>query len=123
MKYIHFLFFILIIGCLTVKAAPAIGSIGYTSFSCSSSLRTFTVNISDVSPIATGSLTPRVYYKINTGPYTSASGTLTSGTLNNGIWTFTMTYAVSSNDFVYFFVTAQNALGNIVANPSTGFVA
>jgi trimeric autotransporter adhesin len=105
--------------------APAITAVAYASAACNLSTRTVTANISDVSGTATGSLAPRCYYKINASAYTSVAGTLTSGTINNGVWTFVLTYAASVGDVISHYITAQDIspAANIGAVPSAGFSA
>ncbi len=109
--------------CTKINAIPVISNFAYTTNTCSTTSKSFTVNISDAASIATGSLTPRVYYRKNMGAYTSVTGTLTSGTLTNGVWTFNMTYAITGGDFIYFYIVAQNSLGNISGYPNSGFSA
>lgn len=107
--------------CLKTKAAPAISNFAYITNTCSATSKTFSVNIYDIAGIASGSLTPRVYYRKNLGSYISTTGTLTTGTFTNGVWTFNMTYTVTGGDFIYFYVVAQNTLSNVSAYPSEGF--
>ncbi|MGZ4037749.1 MAG: beta strand repeat-containing protein, partial [Bacteroidia bacterium] len=106
-------------------SAPLISAIGYASSGCSLSVRTVTANLSDASGVATGALAPRVYYKVNAGPYTSVQGTLISGTVNNGVWSFALTYAASISDVISYYVVAQDVASspNVGANPSAGFAA
>lgn len=104
---------------------PSIGTAGFTSSSCNTSFRTFTVNIVDGSGVATGSLSPRVYYAVNAGPYTSTAGTLTSGTAQNGIWTFSLSYTTIIGDVISYFTVAQDVAPtpNLASNPGPGFSA
>lgn len=118
-----FCVFIIALFCIKTKAAPIISNFAYTTNTCNTTSKAFTVNISDAASIATGSLTPRVYYRKNMGAFISTTGTLTAGTLTNGVWTFNMTYTITSGDFIYFYVVAQNIPGNITAFPSDGFSA
>lgn len=64
--------------------------------------RTFTATIRDTSGVATGSLAPRLYYKVNFGLYTSVQGVLTAGTTSLGTWSFNLSYVVSLNDVIYY---------------------
>jgi hypothetical protein len=104
--------------------APVMVSSGFSTPGCIISGRTFTANYSDAGGVATGLVAPRIYYKLNAGAYTSVSGTLTSGTVNNGVWTFNMVYSATLGDVVSYFVVAQDVTStpNIMASPSAGFV-
>lgn len=103
--------------------APTVVSQGFSSFNCNTSSRTYTANLSDVSGIATGTLAPRVYYKINNTAYTSVNGTLTAGTNTFGVWTFNLAFAAGVNDIISYYLVAQDnsPLSNLVAFPPTGF--
>jgi hypothetical protein len=102
--------------------APAVSSSGFTSPDCNNTTRTYTVSISDVSGVATGSLSPRIYCKVNFGLYTSSQGTLTSGTTTNGVWTFDLNYSAVPSDVVYYFLAVQDQspLSNLTLSPSAG---
>jgi hypothetical protein len=102
--------------------APIIVNSGFTAPPCNTTNRTFTASISDTSGVATGSLVPRMYYKINFGLYTSIPGVLTSGTSSLGVWTFALTYALAVNDVISYFIVAQDASNfqNLMIVPSTG---
>jgi hypothetical protein len=104
-------------------AAPAMLADGFTSSACNLSSRTFTMNITDGSGVATGSLSPRVYYSVNGGPYTSTTGTLTAGNILNGVWTFSMSYTGALNDVITYFTVAQDIAPtpNLGAVPGAGF--
>jgi len=113
-------------GAYTASAdamAPAFQASGFTSSACNLASRTFTMDISDVTGVATGSLSPRVYYKVNNAPYASTGGTLTSGTNLSGTWTFSMSYVALTNDVISWFVVAQDivATPNLGAVPGAGF--
>lgn len=103
--------------------APNIISAGFTSLPCSLTGRTFTLALSDGSGVGSGANSPRVYFKLNSGAYTSVAGTLTSGTALSGVWTFNLAYSGSFLDVVSYYVVAQDVAGtpNLVASPSTGF--
>lgn len=80
------------------------------------------VRIVDTAGVPTsGTLMPRLYYKINSGAYTSVTGTLTSGNGNDGFWNFTMT-GITAGTLSYF-VIAQDRLTKIISNPDLGLVA
>ncbi len=102
---------------------PAFLASGFTSPACNLTSRTYTMNITDVSGVAGAGLSPRVYYNVNNGPYTSTQGTLTSGTPVNGVWTFSMSYAGNLNDVIYYYTVAQDiaTTPNLGATPGTGF--
>ncbi len=102
--------------------SPTITAIGFLTSPCNSSGLTLTASISDASGIATGSLSPRIYYRLNFGLYTSSQGSLTTGTYTNGIWTFTMSYNASIGDIVRYFFAFQDAssFANPTLAPPTG---
>ena len=109
---------------------PAVISHTPLGGTCSTSDRTFTVNITDATGVPiTGSLVPRVYYKKNANPFVSSAGVLASGTSTNGIWSFTISTAAMSGltlgDQVSYFVIAQDLVTtpNIGSLPSAGLVA
>lgn len=102
---------------------PSILSSSFTTSPCNLSSRTLTVGLSDFSGVASGSLSPRVYYKVNNNAYTSVQGVLTSGTANNGVWTFNLTYAGANLDQISWFLVAQDVSSpaNLMASPGAGF--
>lgn len=104
---------------------PVINGVSNVSGNCNLSAVTLTANLIDAIGVASGSLSPRCYYKVNSGPYSSAQGTLTAGTFNNGTWAFNLNYsAVPSNTISYFFVAQDiNGSPNIGSLPQPGMVA
>jgi trimeric autotransporter adhesin len=98
---------------------------------CDSSARTVTANILDLSGVpTTGTLRPRIYFRKNANAYVSNPGTLTSGTAQNGTWSFTINAfqmgGLTQGDVVSYFIIAQDVVSstpNIGANPSAGLVA
>ncbi|PBQ30700.1 hypothetical protein CNR22_02565 [Sphingobacteriaceae bacterium] len=105
--------------------APTLINSDFTSMSCGQSGRTFTAQLYDKSGVATGSLAPQFYFKINSGTYTSSPGSLASGNSTLGIWAFNINYAVSYGDQISWFLVAQDAstLSNIMSQPANGFGA
>lgn len=103
-------------------APPIIVSSGFTGPPCNTTNRTMTVSLTDISGIATGSLSPRLYYKINFGLYTSVQGSLTSGTFTTGVWAFNLTYAASLGDVIYYFLAIQDQsyINNLNITPFSG---
>jgi trimeric autotransporter adhesin len=105
-------------------AAPAIS---YTPLgnTASTANRVLSVTITDTTGVATGGNAPRVYFNKNAGTYFSTACALTSGTVNNGVWDCTIDNSliggVVAADVVRFFVVAQDANGNLAANPGGGF--
>ncbi|CAN5399540.1 hypothetical protein BH10BAC5_BH10BAC5_07430 [soil metagenome] len=86
------------------------------------------VTISDNSGVPlVGSFMPRIYYTKNAGAYVSTQGSLTSGTAQNGIWSFTINAAamggIAANDVISYFVIAQDVNGFVTSNPSAGLSA
>jgi hypothetical protein len=104
------------------EVAPVTLSSGFTGPPCNTSNRTFTANIKDTSGVATGSLAPRLYYKINFGLYSSVQGSLTVGTVSLGVWTFSLTYSTSPGDIIYYFLALQDQsfVNNLAIIPPTG---
>lgn len=90
--------------------------------------RNISVTITDVTGVATGGLAPRIYFNKNAGAYFSTQLSLTSGNINNGVWTATIDNTLMGGvvltDVIRYFVVAQDAAGtpNLSANPSAGFV-
>lgn len=99
---------------------PAIVSSGFITNDCSLSGRTMTVNLIDVSGVASGTATPRIYYRVNFGLYSSTQGTLSSGTATNGVWTFQMNYSASPGATIRYFIALQDIspLNNFTLNPT-----
>ncbi|MBA2612877.1 MAG: T9SS type A sorting domain-containing protein [Bacteroidetes bacterium] len=110
---------------LADSVAPSISNINITSGSCNLSSITLTANIIDASGVASGSVSPRCYYKINSGPYLSNPGTLISGTGNNGNWQFLISYTANPGDLLTYYFVAQDIslLQNVGASPSVSFTA
>ncbi|UPQ77697.1 hypothetical protein M0M57_08625 [Flavobacterium azooxidireducens] len=80
------------------------------------------VQITDNAGIyVSGTLIPRLYYRINSGAWSSVAGTLVSGDANNGFWNFTLT-GLSAGTLSYY-VIAQDKLSKIGAIPGSGLVA
>ncbi|OWY24067.1 hypothetical protein C7N43_05120, partial [Sphingobacteriales bacterium UPWRP_1] len=105
-------------------------SITYTALgnTCSTTDRSLTATITDVTGVPTGGpQQPRIYYRKNAGPWFSSQGSLTSGTAINGTWTFTIVVSdmggVAASDAIQYYVIAQDISGNITSNPATGLVA
>ena len=93
--------------------------------SCGSVPTSLTLNnvrIVDTAGVPTsGSLMPRLYYKIDAGAYISVTGTLVSGTGTDGYWDFTMTGITPG--IISYYVIAQDRLTKLISNPSAGLVA
>jgi hypothetical protein len=87
---------------------PTVRSYGFSSHSCGQSGRTFTVQLGDRAGVATGTNSPRMYYRINTGAWTSVQGSLATGSSTLGTWTFSMTYAVNYGDVISWYMVAQD---------------
>lgn len=108
---------------------PSIGTFTATNTS-STGDRTITVNITDATGVATLSgAGPKVYYYKSSGgvagSYANTLATRTSGSAQNGQWSFTITAAnmggLSLNDSVYFYLTAQDsAAGNYLSSAPAG---
>lgn len=100
-----------------IALTPVIGT-------CSTGDRTISgITITDATGVpTTGTLVPRIYYKKNTGSYSSQPGTLTSGTATNGVWSFTIVAAdmggLTPTDVVSYYIIAQDIVTtpNIASN-------
>lgn len=90
--------------------------------------RVLVATLTDVTGVPTsGGLQPRIYYKKGlAGAWFSSQGVLASGTGTNGTWNFTIVAAdmggVAAADTIYYYVIAQDTLGNLASNPA-GVVA
>jgi hypothetical protein len=96
-------------------------SISYTplSFTCGFGNRTLIASITDASGVPTsGAGLPVLYWKINAGAYTSATGVHVSGSN----YSFTFGAGVALGDVVSYYIVAQDnaAVLNIGAFPSAG---
>ena len=96
---------------------------------CSFANRTISVTITDNTGIPlSGTLIPNIYFRKNGGTWFSASGTNTSGTSTNSVWSFTINSTtlggVNLADNIEYYFVAQDiaATNNVGANPSLGFV-
>lgn len=107
------------------KDKPEILDSGFLQDACTLSGRTLTVSILDSTGVASGSLAPRVYFRINFGLYASTSGILSSGTATNGVWTFSLNYSITPGDVIYYFLAIQDQsyLNNLIVSPGTGYFA
>lgn len=87
--------------------------------------RTLSVTIADATGVDTGANAPRIYFNKNAGTYFSTPCSLTSGTVQNGIWDCTIDNSliggVMMGDVIRYFVVAQDTAGNLGSNPSAGF--
>jgi hypothetical protein len=114
-------------------SAPVISNPTVLASTCLLTNQTVTATITDASgvPAALSGTEPRIYYKRvspNTTAYFSAAGTLTSGSVTNGVWSFTIDYSVlgggiATGDSINYYITAQDVGSFITANPSAGFAA
>ena len=124
----------------TAPAGPTIGayenavdsagpSISYTALASTGSTanRVLTATLVDATGTDTGGNAPRIYFKKNAGAYFSTACVLATGTVLNGTWDCTIDNSliggVVVTDTVSYYVIAQDTIGNVSANPSTGLVA
>lgn len=100
-------------------SAPAI-TLAALPFTCNTGDRVFTANITDVTGVASGASSPRVYYRKGTGAWYSSPGALSSGSVTSGVWSFTISATdmggITAGDVISYFVIAQD----IVATPNVG---
>lgn len=90
----------------------------------------FTATIADPAGVATGAVAPRVYYRKNAAAFTlanSSAGVLTSGTVQNGVWTFTVSASALGGlvpgNTVSYFVIAQDVNNFVGSNTQAGMTA
>jgi len=101
--------------------------ISYTPFgnTTSTANRILSVTLTDLTGVATGGLAPRIYFNKNGSGYSSTACSLSSGTVQNGVWDCTINYAlqggVVTTDVIRYFVVAQDTAGNLASNPAAGF--
>jgi hypothetical protein len=105
-------------------------TISYTVLpeSCDTLDRMLTVAIVDAGGIpVTGILQPKIYYHRNNDAWVSSQGSLSSGTANNGTWSFPILKSnlagLTAGDSVSYFVIAQDLSGVLAYSPSAGVVA
>ena len=96
-------------------------TISYTALSniCTPSIRTLTATITDASGIPTsGNGLPVLYWRINSGVYTSAVGTSIGGNQ----YTFQFGAGAVNGDVVYYYIVAQDLAPtpNVSVSPSIG---
>jgi hypothetical protein len=103
---------------------PVITSSAFATPPCVPGTRTFTMHVTDASGVAGGTLSPRLYYRVNSGAYSSTQGSLTSGTDTNGVWTFSLSYTASAGDVIGYFLALQDASSsnNAILAPSNGTI-
>ena len=106
--------------------APSIASITLVGNACGLVSRNVTAVLADASGVDNVLFQPRIYFRKNAGAYFSAAGSLTSGTVNSGTWTFTINYATLGGatvaDVIDYFIVAQDVIGNVGGNPAGGLV-
>jgi hypothetical protein len=109
--------------------APAIGSINYMGAECASATgRSVIAVITDFTGVNNTTYPPQIYFRKNSDPWFNAAGTLSSGTINNGTWTFPITYAtlggVAVADNINYYIVAQDVATtpNAGGYPSPGLV-
>lgn len=96
-------------------------SISYTALSntCATGSRTLTASITDASGVPTSGIgLPVLYWRINSGSWSAATGTYVSGTNYN----FTFGSGVVALDVVQYYIVAQDNAGtpNVSAYPASG---
>ncbi|QQS72346.1 MAG: T9SS type A sorting domain-containing protein [Flavobacteriales bacterium] len=99
--------------------APPSPTIAYTALAptCSGSARTLSAAITDPDGVPTaGAGLPVLYWKINAGAYTPATGTFISGSQ----YDFSFGAGVGSGDVVSYYIVAQDNLGTANAFPKAG---
>ena len=97
--------------------APAISMTALLNSGISYSPINFTATIKDVTGVDNNTQ-PLVYYKKSSSPtYSYAAGTLVSGNINNGTWSFAidpnMLGGFNLGDVINYFVTAQDVSNNV----------
>lgn len=107
--------------------APVITNIVASNNACDLTSRIITATIIDATGVNNAGFKPKIYFRKNGGSYFSLTGSLTSGSVKNGTWTFTITYAtvggVIATDLIEYFIVAQDVntpTFNVGGNPSAG---
>lgn len=85
--------------------------------------RTVSATITDLSGIAGGATAPRVYYRKNAGAYVSNQCGAPAGSVYPCVIDNAIIGGVITGDVIDYFVVAQDTAGNVGANPSAGFTA
>ena len=85
--------------------------------------RTISVTITDLSGIAGGANSPRIYFRKNGGAYFSTQCVFVSGNNYDCTIDYTLVGGATTNDVIDYFVVAQDVNGNVGSNPSAGFAA
>ena len=89
----------------------------------STSNRTLSVTITDVSGVASGGLAPRIYYRKNGGSYVSTQCGAPTGSIYPCTIDYSLVGGVTTGDVIDYFVVAQDTVGNVGANPGAEFSA
>lgn len=110
-------------------------NISYSDLSNTSSFSNITLSNVTISDFGTGvpttgSSAPRIWYRISTTPVTtwkSNTGTLSSGTGNDGVWSFVIDYsklsrAIVTNDRIQYYIVAEDqaSTANVWTTPFIG---
>lgn len=91
------------------RVPPLVNASGFTNLPCNNlTNRIFTVSLTEPGGVAVGGLSPRMYYRVNTGSWQSTQGVLSAGTASNGIWSFTLTYSGSLGSTISYYMVAQD---------------
>ncbi len=112
-------------GIVVDNTAPVIT---YSSFGNTGSTanRVLAVTVSDNVAVASGGVSPRIYFRKNAGAYFSTQCAPTGGNAQSGTYDCTVDNTpiggVTAGDVVGYFVIAQDTAGNVASNPS-GVVA
>lgn len=85
--------------------------------------RVITATITDLSGVAGGANSPRIYFRKNGGAYSSTQCVLTGGSSYDCTIDYSLVGGVTTNDVIDYFIVAQDTNGNVGANPSAGFSA
>ncbi len=113
-------------GIVSDQTPPAISAITLVGNACSVTSRNVTATITDATGVDNAGSQPRIYYRKNGGSYFSTAGSLTSGTVNAGTWTFLIDYSLAGGaaptNTIDYFIVAQDQLGNATGNPLAGLV-
>lgn len=109
---------------LTYRWSPPSPSISYSPLAttCVTGARTLSANITDSDGVPTAGLgLPVLYWRINAGAYTPATGTFISGSQ----YDFTFGAGAVAGDVVSYYIVAQDNLGNVNGAPNggTGYTA
>ena len=89
-------------------SSPVVVNSGFSTDPCNTTTRTYTALISDATGVASGSLSPTLYYKLGIGSYSTTVGTLSSGNATLGVWSFNLSYSAAYYTKISYYLALQD---------------